>query len=156
MNKIHVLIFISIITILGLTSTFAINSIIKNNEIKREQEDIQKLSDIKSVLQEVVKEDEVNDYIDIKLSKRERIIFWLGASGELSLDDIKKNHEIMYRYLEKDLKNTIQSSSSVSVQYGSTLFLEVTSDGRYSIMETLDSEHPIIGKYTGIEMCVSW
>ena len=58
MNKIHVLIFISIITILGLTSTFAINSIIKNNEIKREQEDIQKLSDIKSVLQEVVKEDE--------------------------------------------------------------------------------------------------
>ena len=79
MNKIHVLIFISIITILGLTSTFAINSIIKNNEIKREQEDIQKLSDIKSVLQEVVKEDEVNDYIDIKLSKRERIIFWLGA-----------------------------------------------------------------------------
>ena len=154
MNKIHVLIFISIITILGLTSTFAINSIIKNNEIKREQEDIQKLSDIKSVLQEVVKEDEVNDYI--KLSKRERIIFWLGASGELSLDDIKKNHEIMYRYLEKDLKNTIQLSSSVSVQYGSTLFLEVTSDGRYSIMETLDSEHPIIGKYTGIEMCVSW
>ena len=154
MNKIHVLIFISIITILGLTSTFAINSIIKNNEIKREQEDIQKLSDIKSVLQEVVKEDEVNDYIDIKLSKRERIIFWLGASGELSLDDIKKNHEIMYRYLEKDLKNTIQLSSSVSVQYGSTL--EVTSDGRYSIMETLDSEHPIIGKYTGIEMCVSW
>ena len=152
MNKIHVLIFISIITILGLTSTFAINSIIKNNEIKREQEDIQKLSDIKSVLQEVVKEDEVNDYIDIKLSKRERIIFWLGASGELSLDDIKKNHEIMYRYL----KNTIQLSSSVSVQYGSTLFLEVTSDGRYSIMETLDSEHPIIGKYTGIEMCVSW
>ena len=148
MNKIHVLIFISIITILGLTSTFAINSIIKNNEIKREQEDIQKLSDIKSVLQEVVKEDEVNDYIDIKLSKR--------ASGELSLDDIKKNHEIMYRYLEKDLKNTIQLSSSVSVQYGSTLFLEVTSDGRYSIMETLDSEHPIIGKYTGIEMCVSW
>ena len=121
MNKIHVLIFISIITILGLTSTFAINSIIKNNEIKRE-----------------------------------RIIFWLGASGELSLDDIKKNHEIMYRYLEKDLKNTIQLSSSVSVQYGSTLFLEVTSDGRYSIMETLDSEHPIIGKYTGIEMCVSW
>ena len=105
---------------------------------------------------EVVKEDEVNDYIDIKLSKRERIIFWLGASGELSLDDIKKNHEIMYRYLEKDLKNTIQLSSSVSVQYGSTLFLEVTSDGRYSIMETLDSEHPIIGKYTGIEMCVSW
>ena len=156
MNKIHVLIFISIITILGLTSTFAINSIIKNNEIKREQEDIQKLSDIKSVLQEVVKEDEVNDYIDIKLSKRERIIFWLGAPGELSLDDIKKNHEIMYRYLEKDLKNTIQLSSSVSVQYGSTLFLEVTSDGRYSIMETLDSEHPIIGKYTGIEMCVSW
>ena len=155
MNKIHVLIFISIITILGLTSTFAINSIIKNNEIKREQEDIQKLSDIKSVLQEVVKEDEVNDYIDIKLSKRERIIFWLGASGELSLDDIKKNHEIMYRYLEKDLKNTIQLSSSVSV-HGSTLFLEVTSDGRYSIMETLDSEHPIIGKYTGIEMCVSW
>lgn len=60
---------------MGLTSTFAINSIIKNNEIKREQEDIQKLSDIKSVLQEVVKEDEVNDYIDIKLSKRERIIF---------------------------------------------------------------------------------
>ena len=156
MNKIHVLIFISIITILGLTSTFAINSIIKNNEIKREQEDIQKLSDIKSVLQEVVKEDEVNDYIDIKLSKRERILFWLRASGELSLDDIKKNHEIMYRYLEKDLKNTIQLSSSVSVQYGSTLFLEVTSDGRYSIMETLDSEHPIIGKYTGIEMCVSW
>ena len=156
MNKIHVLIFISIITILGLTSTFAINSIIKNNEIKREQEDIQKLSDIKSVLQEVVKEDEVNDYIDIKLSKRERIICWLGASGELSWDDIKKNHEIMYRYLEKDLKNTIQLSSSVSVQYGSTLFLEVTSDGRYSIMETLDSEHPIIGKYTGIEMCVSW
>ena len=90
------------------------------------------------------------------MSKRDRIIFWLGASGELSLDDIKKNHEIMYRYLEKDLKNTIQLSSSVSVQYGSTLFLEVTSDGRYSIMETLDSEHPIIGKYTGIEMCVSW
>ena len=66
MNKIHVLIFISIITILGLTSTFAINSIIKNNEIKREQEDIQKLSDIKSVFQEVVKEDEVNDYNDNK------------------------------------------------------------------------------------------
>ena len=100
MNKIHVLIFISIITILGLTSTFAINSIIKNNEIKREQEDIQKLSDIKSVLQEVVKEDEVNDYIDIKLSKRERIIFWLGASGELSLDDIKKNHESRRNIIE--------------------------------------------------------
>ena len=61
----------------------------------------------------------------------------------------------MYESLE-NLKNiSLQLSSQCQSIWFYIIFRSYTSDSRYS-METLDSEHPIIGKYTGIEMCVSW
>lgn len=156
MNKRYITIFFGIIIVMFLLCNVYVTNTITNSEIRKEHQDYKSLEMIQSKMKMIVEDEQVNEYITSKLVNRDRVNFWMGSLGEISLDELKKNHGVIYEEAKEYFKDIIQLSSQASLQNNSTFFLSVTNDGKYCIMESIDGDNPIVGTYTDTIMKIEW
>ncbi len=122
---------------------------INDNEIKREKADVETLNDIQNIFSDILKDDELWQYLDddvIKYKGQTFIYIGNGKDG-VQFDTIKKWYPNIYKKLPIDRLKKEEFTSQSCINSSHSLYLIVYYDRKVTVMLSDDGKSAIGCRY---------
>ena len=142
-------VFILMLIILGISSLVIIPGVMKYNEIKRENLDIEKLATIKEVIQSALQDDSVQEEIAAWIVDNDFTDIYLGENSEFAYGYVRDVYPNLYKEIQVQLEqmNRMLSAST----FGGKIYVRISKENDVQIM--VENGTDIIKtKYSKIEM----